>query len=96
MDKIGLDKLVIYIKYEGDEALMSERWADKNDQNKISFEEFGILASIEDNLVMLRTNKCSKEFAQKLEEGLEQTKRRVTEEVFAYLEKNDKPRYRTK
>lgn len=67
---------------------MSERWADKNDQNKISFEEFGILASIVDNLTMLQTGKCSKEFAEKLQVKLEKAREMVTEEVYTYLKKD--------
>lgn len=96
MEKIGLDKLIIYHKYDGEYALLFERWADKKDQNKISAEEFGIMDSIVDNLTMLRTNKYSKELVKNMKLELEIAKEKVTEEVFNFLETGQKPEVKTK
>ncbi len=87
MEKIGLDKLAIYNKHGGDEAMLHERGVDKKDKHRISSAEFGTLALIEDNLAMLQTNICYKEFAKKLELELEEAKLKVTEAVFEQLQK---------
>ena len=85
MEKIGLDKLKIYQKYEGEYALLFEPWANKKDQEKISDIEFSTLQLVTDNLAMIRSNSYSAELVNEMKKEIDFAKEKMTIEVFNLL-----------
>lgn len=96
---IDIQQVLIFIKYNGEHALLFERWAEKKDRDKITDHQFEMIEDFVSGTIMLKSRKFSDELKVKEKSKVKKIKPFFSEdaltEITKYIEQELSPKKKT-
>ena len=96
---IKLQHALIFIRYNGEHALLFERWAEKKDKDKITDRQFEMIEDFVSGTILLKAGKLSGELRVKEESKIKEIKPFFSKdaliEIAKYIEQELSPKKKT-
>ncbi|WP_108867708.1 hypothetical protein [Aquimarina aquimarini] len=89
MDKINLDTYKLYCKYNGQAQWEEDRTAKPKDVPENIGGDFEIIATISNNLFMIKSRLYSSKLTDEMKNEILELKAKISDEVYGYIERNE-------
>ena len=90
MNKIDIDTYKLFCKYDGQSQWEEDRTAKPKDVPENIGNDFEIIATIVDNLFMIKSGLYSNKLTEEMKKEILELKTKITDEVYGHIERDEK------